>query len=69
VLVKAEQRKAKRFVRNESKLDSAALTGEPASRRRSLYLCEWESHDAERLGDKASWGRQGAVGTWLTTAF
>jgi hypothetical protein len=57
-----EQRKANRVVRSESKLDSAALTGEPAHQRRSLYLCERESHDAEGLGDKAVMGGSGVVG-------
>src|ERR1700740_36206 len=57
-----EQRKANRAVRSESKLDSAALTGEPAFQRRSLYLCARESHDAEGLGDKAIMGGSGVVG-------
>ena len=57
-----EQRKANRVVRSESKLDSATLTGEPAVERRSLYLCEQESHDAEGLGVKAVMGGSGVVG-------
>jgi hypothetical protein len=58
-----EQRKANRVVRSESKLDSAALTGEPASQWRSLYPCKRESHDADGLGDKAVTGGSGVFGT------
>jgi hypothetical protein len=40
----------RRFLRNfrkESKPDSATLTDGPAVERRSLYLCEHESRNAE----------------------
>ena len=57
-----EQRKANRVVRSESKLDSAALTGEPAAQRRSLYPCKRESHDAEGLGEKAVMGGSKVIG-------
>jgi hypothetical protein len=58
-----EQRKVNGVVRSESKLDSATLTGEPAVERRSLYLCERETHDAEGLGAKAVMWAAG----WLET--
>ncbi len=51
-----------RVVRNESELDSAMLTGEPARERRSLYPCKREIHDAEGLGAKAVMGGSGVVG-------
>jgi hypothetical protein len=54
--------KANRVVRSESKLESAALSGEPAHQRRSLYPCKRESRDAEGLGDKAVMGGSGVVG-------
>jgi hypothetical protein len=48
-------------VRSASELDSAKHAGEPAMQRRSLDLCEQETHDAEGLGDKVVAGA-GLVG-------